>query len=126
MTDIHRKLTGLCDAFNAHDLDQIMGYFAEDCVLQMPRGLQPWGTRFEGTQAVRQGLASRFEGLPDVHYGNGDHFVDADRQTGISKWVLTGTSKSGQRLEVWGCDFYTFRDGLVTCKDSYWKIVEGG
>jgi hypothetical protein len=25
---------------------------------------------------------------------------------------------------VWGCDFYTFRDGKVTRKDSYWKIVE--
>ena len=24
-----------------------------------------------------QGLAARFEGLPDVHYGNAEHFVDA-------------------------------------------------
>lgn len=126
MADIRDKLTGLCAAFNAHDLDQIMGFFAQDCVLQMPRGPKPWGTRLEGQQAVRQGLASRFEGLPDVHYGHEAHFVDADRQTGISKWVLTGTTKGGQRLEVCGCDFYTFQDGLVTCKDSYWKIVEGG
>ena len=26
------------DAFNAHDLDAIMGYFADDCSLDMPRG----------------------------------------------------------------------------------------
>jgi hypothetical protein len=25
---------------------------------------------------------------------------------------------------VRGCDFYTFREGLVVRKDSYWKIVE--
>lgn len=28
------------------------------------------------------------------------------------------------RIEVRGCDFYTFRDGQVIRKDSYWKIVE--
>jgi hypothetical protein len=28
------------------------------------------------------------------------------------------------RTEVQGCDFYTFRDGKVVRKDSYWKIVE--
>jgi hypothetical protein len=27
-------------------------------------------------------------------------------------------------IEVRGCDFYTFRDGKVIGKDSYWKIVE--
>jgi hypothetical protein len=63
--------------------------------------------------------------LPDAHYGNGEHFVDADRQTGISKWTLTGTTWDGKRLEVRGCDFYTFRDDQVTRKDSYWKIVDG-
>ena len=66
MADIRGKLVGLCEAFNAHDLDRIMMFFAEDCVLEMPRGPHAWGARFEGKQAVRQGLASRFEGLPDV------------------------------------------------------------
>jgi steroid delta-isomerase-like uncharacterized protein len=124
MSDIRETLVALCEAFNAHDLDRIMTYFADDCVLEMPRGPHPWGARFEGKQAVRQGLASRFEGLPDVHYGDDEHFVDADLRTGISKWTLTGTARDGKRVEVRGCDFYTFRDGQVTRKDSYWKIVE--
>ena len=125
MADIRETLAEICEAFNAHDLDRIMSFFADDCVLEMPKGPHPWGTRFEGRQAVRQGLASRFEGLPDVHYGDDEHFVDAERQTGMSKWTLTGTTPDGRRLEVKGCDFWTFRDGLVTRKDSYWKIVEG-
>jgi steroid delta-isomerase-like uncharacterized protein len=124
MSDIRMSLIGLCDAFNAHDLDRIMAFFADDCVLEMPKGSQPWGARLEGRNAVRQGLASRFEGLPDVHYGDEEHFVDADRKTGISKWTLTGTTRDGKRLEVRGCDFYSFRDGKVIRKDSYWKIVE--
>ena len=73
---------------------------------------------------MREALASRFAGLPDVHYGNAEHFVDAAADTGISKWLLTGTTPDGARREVQGCDFYTFRDGKVIRKDSYWKIVE--
>jgi len=122
--DIRSTLVGLCDAFNAHDLDRIMAFFADDCVLEMPRGRDPWGSRFAGRQAVRDALASRFAGLPDVHYGNEEHFVDEAAQTGMSKWTLTGTTREGKSLEVHGCDFYSFRDGKVVVKDSYWKIVE--
>lgn len=67
-------------------------------------------------------MATRFEGLPDVHYGNGEHFVDAAAESGISKWTLTGTANDGTRKEVRGCDFYTFRMGKVIRKDSYWKM----
>lgn len=122
--DIRATLMELCQAFNAHDIDRIMTFFADDCVLEMPRGNEPWGTRCEGKQKVKAALATRFEGLPDVHYGNDEHFVDADANTGISKWTLTGTSRDGKKTEVRGCDFYTFRNGKVIRKDSYWKIVE--
>jgi ketosteroid isomerase-like protein len=122
--NIRATLRELCDAFNAHDLDRIMALFADDCVLEMPRGSKPWGTRAQGKQEVRKALAGRFAGLPDVHYGDGEHFVDEAAGTGISKWLLTGTTPEGQKREVRGCDFYTFRDGKVIAKDSYWKIVE--
>ena len=122
--DIRSTLISLCDAFNAHDLDRIMTFFAEDCVLEMPRGSEPWGARFEGRERVRAALATRFQGLPDIHYGDGEHFVDDGANTGMSKWTLTGTTPEGLRRHVRGCDFYTFRDGKVIRKDSYWKIVE--
>jgi ketosteroid isomerase-like protein len=122
--EIRLALSDLCDAFNTHDLDRIMAFFAEDCVLEMPRGKQPWGSRYEVKTAVREALAGRFAGLPDVHYGNEQHFVDEAAQTGMSKWILTGTTPAGEKKRVHGCDFYTFRGGRVTRKDSYWKIVE--
>ena len=93
--DIRSTLTELCEAFNAHDLDSIMAFFSDDCILEMPRGNKPWGARFEGKRNVREALAGRFEGLPDVHYGNGEHFVDSAADTGISKWTLTGTTRDG-------------------------------
>lgn len=115
-------LQGVLDAFNAHDLDRIMSYFSEECVLQMPRGDRPWGGRFVGKQAVREGLASRLRGIPDVHYGNSTHLVCGD--IGITKWRLTGNTTAGVRIEVFGCDFYTFSGGKIVEKDSYWKIVD--
>ena len=42
----------------------------------------------------------------------------------MSRWLLTGTTPSGEKICVRGCDFYTFKDGKVQRKDSYWKIVE--
>jgi ketosteroid isomerase-like protein len=121
--DIRSTLKEICEAFNAHDLDRIMAFFSDDCVLEMPRGNKPWGSRFEGKRNVRAALATRFEGLPDVHYRNDEHFVDSAANTGISKWILTGTTPEGARTEVHGCDFYTFQDGKVIRKDAYWKIV---
>jgi ketosteroid isomerase-like protein len=115
-------LKALCQAFNDHDLDRIMSFFAEDAVLEMPRGPDPWGRRHVGAAAVREGLRGRFAGLPDVHYGDGSHFVDGDM--GISQWTVTGTTGTGERITARGCDFYSFRAGKVVKKDSFWKIVE--
>lgn len=115
-------LRAVVDAFNAHDLDLIMTFFSADCVLEMPRGPDPWGSRYVGVAAVKEGLRSRFAGIPDVRYEDDTHFVAGD--TGVSQWTLRGTSTGGERIEVRGCDFYTFRDGKITKKDSYWKIRE--
>jgi ketosteroid isomerase-like protein len=116
-------LERLLDAFNAHDLDAIMSFFADDCVLELPRGPEPWGRRLEGREQVRDGLASRFAGIPDVHYGDARHWLAGDR--GCSEWLLTGTTTQGERIAVRGCDLFAFRDGEVVRKDSYWKLVGG-
>ncbi|MDF2978004.1 MAG: hypothetical protein K0S40_2732 [Actinomycetospora sp.] len=115
-------LQAITDAFNAHDLDAIMEFFADDCSLDMPRGPDPWGTRLVGRAAVREGLTARFAGLPDVHYGDGRHWVSGD--LGVSEWLLTGTRPDGEHVRVRGCDHWEFRDGEIVRKDSYWKIVE--
>jgi ketosteroid isomerase-like protein len=116
-------LKAILVAFNAHDVKQIMSFFADDCVLEMPRGPDPWGARMSGKAAVRDGLQSRFDGIPDVRYEEDTHLVAGD--VGVSQWTLRGTRLSGERIEVRGCDFYTFSGGKIVKKDSYWKIVEG-
>ena len=115
-------LERMLDAFNRHDLDAIMSLFADDCVFESPRGPDSWGRRFVGAQQVRDGLGARFTGIPDVHYGQGRHFVAGER--GASEWTLTGTTTDGERLEVRGCDLWTFEGDKIVRKDSFWKIVE--
>lgn len=114
-------LKSFLDAFNRHDLDSIMEFFAEDCVFYMPKGAGPYGDRYTGKADVRAGLAKRFEGIPDVHYGDDRHWVGEN--FGVSTWTLTGTSETGQHIEVRGVDLLEFSLGKIICKDSYWKIV---
>ena len=117
-------LKEIADAFNRHDLDAIMEYFSEDCSFDFPRGPEPWGQRFTGKAKVREGLASRFKGIPDVHYGEDRHWISSDGNKGVSEWMLTGTTTAGVRVKVNGCDLWEFHNGKVTRKNSYWKIVE--
>ncbi len=115
-------LKAFLDAFNRHDLDAIMAFFADNCVFDAPRGPNPWGRRYTGKDEVRKGLGARFTGIPDVHYGEDRHWLSGDR--GVSEWRLTGTSTSGERIDVRGCDLFEFRGGKILRKDSYWKIVD--
>lgn len=114
-------LKDFLEAFNRHDLDSIMGFFAEDCVFYMPRGASPRGDRYVGKTEVRAGLARRFEGIPDVHYGEDQHWICGD--LGVSEWTLTGTTQSGQQIEVRGVDLLEFSNGKIIRKDSFWKIL---
>ena len=108
-------LKAALDAFNAHDLDRIMSFFA------MPRGPDPWGSRYSGLLAVREGLRARLIGIPDVQYTDDTHFVAGD--IGVSQWTLRGRAVSGEHIEVRGCDFFTFAyDGKILKKNSFWKI----
>lgn len=115
-------LKEILEAFNRRDLHAIMETFAEECVPAMPRGPHSWGRRYDGKAAVRAGPASRFTGIPDVHWGDDAHWVSGNH--GVSTWLLTGTA-AGRRLAVRGCDLLEFNDGLLTRKGSYWKVVEG-
>jgi hypothetical protein len=64
---------------------------------------------------------ARFEGIPDVAYRDDAHFTSGNR--GVSEWTISGTTTEGERIEVRGCDLWTFGDdGRLSRKDSFWKI----
>lgn len=111
------SLQALLDAFNAHDLDAIMSFFTDDCVLDTPRG-----QRMVGKQDVRKGFQARFDGIPDIVYGDARHWTSGDR--GVSEWTIRGTQASGEPIEVRGCDLFEFAGGRISRKDAFWKILD--
>ena len=106
-------------AWNRHDVDAIMASMADDCVFDITAGPDACGKRYEGRERVRQAVARVFSIWTDAHFGNARHFVCGDR--GVSEWLFTGTRADGTRMEVNGCDVFTFRNGKIVHKDSYFK-----
>ena len=111
-------LEAFADAWNRHDADAILAAMTDDCVMQLSSGPDVCGSRFVGQDGVRSGIERVFARMPDVRFNDGRHFVAGDR--GLSEWVLTATTPSG-KIEVQGCDVFTFSDGKIAVKDSYLK-----
>ena len=116
-------LDAIQGAFNARDVDAILSYFADDVEWLMARGPEAKdGRRLEGRTAIGDVLRARFEQIPDMRWEEMQHFIDGDRAA--SEWVVRGTNRqTGEKLELLGCDLWTFRDGKVVKKDTYWKYV---
>jgi ketosteroid isomerase-like protein len=108
------------DAWNSHDIDRLMSLFTDDCVFDASGGPDACGTRFVGREQVRAAFAGVFESMPDAKWGDGHHHVLSD-DYGVSEWRLTGSMSDGRRLDVFGCDFLTIRDGKIVRKNSFRK-----
>jgi putative addiction module component (TIGR02574 family) len=68
---------------------------------------------------VREAFAGVFKRFPDANFGDARHFVAGDR--GVSEWLFTGTTSDGKKLEVNGCDVFTFKGDKIAVKNSYFK-----
>jgi ketosteroid isomerase-like protein len=106
------------DAWNRHDVDAIMTFMDDDCAFETTAGPEPCGKRYAGREPVRQAFARVFAMFPDARFGDARHFVSGDR--GLSEWRFTGT-RDGVKVDVDGCDVFTFRNGKIAVKSSYFK-----
>jgi hypothetical protein len=83
------SLQALLDAFNAHDVDAIMSFFT-DCVFDTPCGPAPGGHRLVGKEQVRKGFQARFDGIPDIDYGDDRHWTCGPRK---APWSSSTSSR---------------------------------
>ncbi len=72
------------DAWNSHDLDRILGLFAEDALVHQPQNPAP---------LTKAGLRTFFTGLfhayPDIHFAGDGHLIAGNE---IASWeIVTGT-----------------------------------
>ena len=112
-------LQAFADAFNRHDVPALMTFMTQDCVFDASAGPDVCGARFIGVEAVSAAFVDVWTVFPDAQWSNARHFVSGER--GVSEWTFSGTRKDGTRVEVHGCDLFTFRDGKIALKDSYRK-----
>jgi ketosteroid isomerase-like protein len=117
--ELENLLESFADAWNRHDVNALMSMMTDDGVFEASAGSELNGQRYEGPKAVRAAYEAVFAQFPDARWNTPRHFVKGNR--GVSEWTFTGTLKDGRRVEVTGCDLFTFRDGRIAVKNSYRK-----
>jgi len=114
-----KDLEAFGDGWNRHDVDFLMTFMSDNCVFETTSGPERCGKRFTGRDQVREAFAGVFKRFPDAHFGEARHFVAGDR--GVSEWIFTGTTADGKKLDVDGCDVFTFDKGKIALKSSFFK-----
>ncbi len=112
-------LQAFADAWNRHEVDDLMSFMTDDCIFESSAGDEVCGTRYAGAEAVRIGYAKAWKDFPDARWADASHFVSGNR--GVSEWIFSGTLADGKQVEVVGCDVFTFRDGKIAVKNSFRK-----
>lgn len=117
--------TGMLEVFaqawSAHDIDTLMSFMTDDCVFHTWTGADASGSRHIGREAVRAAYQKAWADFPDAQWTRARHVVTGRR--GVSEWTFVGTRASdGERVEVDGCDLFTFHGDKIRVKDSWRKF----
>jgi steroid delta-isomerase-like uncharacterized protein len=122
--ELDRVIARYNDAWNAHDLDAIMGMHTPDMVFANHTA----GESAEG-EAVRGHIGAIFETWPDIAFTTRRLYVRDGLV--VQEWTAAATHSrtmrrgeivaepTGRRVEWDGLDVIPFEDGLVKRKDVY-------
>ena len=109
----------LRDAINAHDLDALVGCFAEDYDSEQPA--HP-GRTFRGNEQVRENWGQMLGGVPDMCAEILGAAVDGD--TVWAEWSWTGTRADGEPFAMTGVTVLGVREGRLGWARLYMEPVE--
>ena len=107
------------DAFNANDIDAVMGFFADDAIFDHAVGREVHGARFEGKDAIRDVFAGLFDNVKNVDWQTLDVAIVGDKA--YCEYRRVAHPKEGDIQDFLSVDILTFRDGLIVHKDTYYK-----
>jgi ketosteroid isomerase-like protein len=114
-----KQLEAFGDGWNRHDVDYLMTFMADDCAFETTAGKEVCGTRYAGREQVREAFARVFKIFPtrtSVTRG-----ISSRAIVGVSEWIFTGTTSDGKKVEVKGCDVFTFKGDKIALKESFFK-----
>src|SRR5262245_18799677 len=110
----NKDLDAFFDGWNRHDVDVLMSFMADECVFETSVGREACGTRQVGRERVRAAFGRVFAIYPDAAFAGTRHFISGDR--GVSEWLFRGTTADGAKVEVNGCDLFTFAGDKIAVK----------
>ena len=108
------------DAFNSNDVSAIMPYFTDDACFNTTRGPGAEGNTYQGTEAIEGAFTALFDSVETVRWEPLDTRIASDKV--YCEYMRKARSKSGEATEWMTIDVITFRDGLMTQKNSYTKV----
>lgn len=117
--DAKALLAAFTEAWNAHDIDEMMALMTEDCEFLASAGPDREGKRYVGREEVRRAYLTILEAMPDARWRNGRAFVVGD--TAFTLWTLTGTMRDGTAIDVDGVDHFVLQGGLIKTKNAFRK-----
>ncbi len=122
--ELARTMEGWLEAWDRHDLDEVIGLFSEEAVFETWTGL-----RIVGKENIRKAWKDWFE-AGGFRFVSEDIVIDEESQTVVFPWIYEGPAKcfEGRTEKRRGIDLIRFEGGLITEKITYSKTsleVEG-
>lgn len=108
-------------AWNNHDVEQLMSCMHPDCCFETVAGDEVYGSRIQGADAVRSVFGNTFKTFPDAQWRNAKHWISADGELGISETTFTASTANGGWIEANMVDVFTFKDGKILLKNAFRK-----
>ncbi len=129
MTDLKDLYRQAIEAYNAHDLDRFLDYYAEDCEVTVP-GFAP----FKGKAAARECWRLFMESFPDDHLTVTSQVVE--KTTVVGEWTADATNTgplylpsgdvlpaTGRRFTNKGIDVSVIDAGQIKSHRLYWDTA---
>tara|TARA_B100001121_G_C18546662_1_gene553361 strand:+ start:67 stop:453 length:387 start_codon:yes stop_codon:yes gene_type:complete len=118
-----RLLRHFGKAFNQGDIEGILECVTEDFQWRLAEGPNaPDGKVVSGKDEVRAALQERDLATKEMRFSETCIHFTGEKVFGCFR--ATGEMNDGTLVDQRGIDIYTFRDGKIAVKDSYWKRID--
>jgi len=112
-------LDAITQAYNDNNIDEVMQYFSDDAIFDHGAGADIHGTRFVGKTRLTEVFAGLFNNVNYVQWESLDTRIVGNKA--YCEFHRKAELKSGEIQDFLSIDVLTFKDGLITHKDTYFK-----
>lgn len=118
-------ITELLAAWNAHDIEYTVGFYALDY-----QGVDVSQARpHQGPRGIRQMVTRYWQAFPDLHFRSEGVIVQGDRIALV--WTARGSHQgkfmnippTGHQIQVWGVSWLTVVDGKIKEALYIWDVA---